>query len=273
MILVDAHAHLQDAALAADSGGVLSRAEAAGVRRIVVNGTSPRDWDAVAALAAGSPLVAPAYGVHPWFLDALPPEWLDGLARRLAADASASVGEIGLDSAIEPRDEALQRDVFLAQLRLARDLCRPASIHCRRAWGVMLDLLRAEGPHPAGLVLHSYGGGPDLVPQLAALNAYFSFSGSITYARNKRSPAAAREVPADRLLAETDSPDLPPEGLAAPASGGAAINEPANLPLVVAALARARDADADSVAALTFGNGIRLFGPPPEEIAFAEGGA
>ncbi len=264
MILFDAHAHLQDAALAADSGGVLRRAAGAGVRRIVVNGTSPRDWDAVAALAAGSPLVAPAYGAHPWFLDALPPDWLDDLARRLAGDASASVGEIGLDGAIEPRDETLQREVFLAQLRLARDLRRPASIHCRRAWGTMIDLLRAEGPHPAGLVLHSYGGGPDLVPPLTELNAHFSFSGTITHARNRRSPAAARAVPADRLLAETDSPDLPPEGLAAPAAGGPPVNEPANLPLVVAALARARAREPEAVAALTWANGVRLFGSPPE---------
>ncbi len=260
--LFDAHAHLQDPAFAADSDGMLRRAAAAGVCRVVVNGTSPRDWNDVAALAAHTPLVAPAYGLHPWFLDGLPADWEDDLARRLAADPTASVGEIGLDLAIEPRDDAFQRDVFLTQLRLSRDLVRPASIHCRRAWGVMLDLLRAQGPHPAGLVLHSYGGGPELVPQLAALNAFFSFSGTLTHARNKRSPAAAAAVPADRLLIETDAPDLPPEGIPRPPAGGAPANEPANLPLIVAALARARGADADTVAELTRANGVRLFGPP-----------
>lgn len=262
MNLCDAHAHLQDAAFDRDRDAVLRRAAAAGVRRIVVNGTSPRDWDAVAALASRVPAVAPAYGVHPWFLDALPADGFDDLARRLSADPSASVGEIGLDAAIEPRDDALQRDVFLRQLRLSRDLRRPASIHCRRAWGALLDLLRADGPHPAGLVLHSYGGGPDLVQPLAALNAFFSFSGTITHTRNRRSPAAARVVPPDRLLVETDAPDLPPETLPAPDGGGAPVNEPANLPLVVAALARARGTDPAATADLTWANSLRIFGPP-----------
>jgi len=243
-------------------GAVLRRAAAAGVRRVVVNGTSPRDWDAVAALAALSPTVAPAYGAHPWFLEALPADWFDDLVRRLAADPAASVGEIGLDAAVEPRDDALQRDVFLRQLRLSRDLRRPASIHCRRAWGVLLDLLRADGPHPAGLVLHSYGGGPELVPALVPLNAFFSFSGTITHARNRRSPASARAVPADRLLVETDAPDLPPEGLPAPAGGGLPANEPANLPLIVAAVARARGEEVAATAEWTWTNGLRLFPAP-----------
>jgi len=260
--LCDAHAHLQDAAFDRDRTAVLSRAAAAGVRRIVVNGTSPRDWDAVAALATRFPAIAPAYGVHPWFLEALRADWFDDLARRLSADPSASVGEIGLDAAIEPRDDALQHDVFLRQLRLSRDLRRPVSIHGRRAWGALLDLLRADGPHPAGLVLHSYGGGPDLVAPFAALNAFFSFSGTITHARNRRSPAAARVVPPDRLLLETDAPDLPPESLPAPDGGGTPVNEPANLPLVADALARARGMDVASVADLTWANALRLFGPP-----------
>ncbi|MBU4459286.1 MAG: TatD family hydrolase [Verrucomicrobia bacterium] len=259
MDLFDAHAHLQDAAFAADLDGVFRRAAAAGVRRVVVNGTSPRDWDAVAALAARTAAVAPAFGVHPWFPDGLPADWLDDLARRLAADSAATVGEIGLDTAVEPRDDRLQEEVFLAQLRLARNLRRPATLHCRRAWGRMLELLRAEGPHPVGLVLHSYGGGADLVPQLAALNACFSFSGTITYTRNTRSAAAARAVPPDRLLAETDAPDLPPEGAPAGPAGGPA-NEPANLPLVVAAIARARGVSMASAAALTSANAARLFG-------------
>ncbi len=265
MDLFDAHAHLQDAAFAADLDGVFRRAATAGVRRIVVNGTSPRDWDAVAALAARTAAVAPAFGVHPWFPDGLPADWLDDLARRLAADPAATVGEIGLDTAVEPRDDRLQEAVFLAQLRLARDLRRPATLHCRRAWGRMLELLRAAGPHPAGLVLHSYGGGADLVPQLAALNACFSFSGTITYTRNTRSAAAARAVPPDRLLAETDAPDLPPAGAPTGPAGGPA-NEPANLPLVVAAIARARGVPMASAAALTSANAARLFGASREAV-------
>jgi TatD DNase family protein len=115
--LFDAHAHLQDAGLADGSAGVLERARAAGVQRVVVNGTTPRDWTAVSALAARWPEVAPAYGVHPWFLRDLPEDWMDDLAQRLTDNPAATVGEIGLDFAIEPRDIALQESIFLAQLR------------------------------------------------------------------------------------------------------------------------------------------------------------
>lgn len=261
--MIDVHAHLQDTALADDLDGVLLRAAACGVQRIVVNGTSPRDWDAVAALAAGSPSLAAAYGVHPWFLDGLPESWFDDLARRLAADPASTVGEIGLDRAIEPRDDELQERVFLAQLRLARDLGRPATLHCRRAWGRMMDLLRAEGRHPAGLVLHSYGGGEELMRPLAALNGFFSFSGSVTHPANRRARAAARAAPSDRLLVETDSPDLPPFGLVGK-DGRPPVNEPSRLPLIVAEVAKLRGTSPAAVASATQAHAVSLFGGPPD---------
>jgi len=257
----DVHAHLQDPALADDLDGVLLRAAASGVQSIVVNGTSPRDWDAVAGLAAASPCLLPAYGVHPWFLDGLQEAWLDDLARRLANDPAASVGEIGLDRAIEPRDDAAQERIFLAQLRLAREMRRPVTLHCRRVWGRMLDLLRAEGAHPAGLVLHSYGGGEDLIRPLVALNGFFSFSGSVTHPANRRARAAARAVPSDRLLVETDSPDLPPFGVVGKA-GRPPVNEPSRLPMIVAALADLRGEPPAAIAAATQANAIRIFGGP-----------
>lgn len=264
MKLWDAHVHVQDEALAGGLDGVLARAAAAGVAAMTCNGTQPSDWDAVAAIARRHPCVRPAYGLHPWNVAAVAGAgdgWLADLEARLRADPAASVGEIGLDHAIEPRDDALQEAAFLAQLRLARDLGRPASIHCRRAWGRMPELLAAFGSGGPGWVIHSYSGGAELAPVLAKGDVYFSFSGSVTWSGNRKSHRAAQAVPADRLLVETDSPDILPAGLAAaPAEGRAPPNEPANLPRVLAAVASLRGWSGAEAAEATWANAARVFG-------------
>lgn len=256
--LWDCHAHLQDAAFEGRLEEVMGRARAAGVARIVVNGTAPDDWPAVAALAQQfSDLVRPAYGVHPLYVDRAHGDWQTDLRRRLETEPAASVGEIGLDrseaaGAIEP-----QLAVFEWQVRLAVDLRRPFTIHCRRAWDLMLPRLQALAPFPRGFVLHSFNGGEGRVDPLAALGAYFSFSGTLTWPRNRRSPAALAVVPADRVLCETDSPDLAPwrpDGAEASAP-----NEPANLLLVVRRIADLRRGTVSEWARRLSANARRCF--------------
>jgi TatD DNase family protein len=198
------------------------------------------------------------------------------------------VGEIGLDHAIEDRDDADQEAVFLSQLRLSRDLNLPVTMHCRRAWGRLLELLTPLGPHPAGMLIHSYSGADDLVPTLAKFNVFFSFSGSITFSGHRKRHRALRAVPLDRLLIETDAPDIPPyiPGTAEKAHGrdgrvdgwkdgkideGPAVedprreerplNEPANLIYVAEAAARLLGVSVEELARLTWDNAERLFGP------------
>lgn len=260
MNLFDAHCHLQDERLAPDFDAVMRRADQAGVRRFLCCGSSETDWPRVAQLADHYPGIVPAFGLHPWYVRERSATWLDTLRRHLSTTAS-TVGEIGLDHAIEPRNDEEQESVFLAQLDLARQLNRPASIHCRRAWDRLLSLLRNIESLPRGFMIHSYSGGPELVKPLADLGAYFSFSGSITRSGNRRGHRAAREVPADRLLAETDAPDIPPVIHDGHQVIEPAVNEPANLRHVIAALAEIRGAPPDNIAELTWNNACRLFSP------------
>ena len=258
MNLFDAHCHLQDDRLAADLDAVMLRASQSGVRRFLCCGSSETDWPQVANLATRYPGIIPAFGLHPWYVRERSPDWLDQLGRHLQTTASA-IGEIGLDHAIEPRNNEEQESVFVAQLDLARRLNRPASIHCRRAWERLLVILQTSGPLPRGFMIHSYSGGPELVKPLADLGAFFSFSGSITRSGNRRGHRAAREVPPDRLLAETDAPDLPPvirdgDNVIEPA-----VNEPSNLRIVIAALADLRGSPIEKLAELTWTNACRLF--------------
>ncbi len=259
-MISDSHAHLQDERLG-DATAVLAGARAAGVGRVVCCGTSERDWPRVAALAAEFPdIVQPAFGLHPWFIRYRSPRWREELERLLELHPAAAVGEIGLDRAVEDRDDAAQEEVFGIQLRMARTLQRPVSVHGRQSWARLLEMLTAEGPHPAGVVLHSFSGPPELVPDFSALNCYFSFSGAATRSNNRRAHRALAAAPLDRILLESDAPDLPMAGLPIPTDGSRPISVPAHLPRMARILAVRRGITAELLLRHAEDNAGRVFG-------------
>lgn len=252
MQLFDAHCHLQDERLACRLAEVLNRAEQAGVQRMLCCGCHERNWDAVLALAQAHPEIVPSFGIHPWYMQGRTDGWLETLERFLSGQSSG-VGEIGLDHAVTPRADEEQEAVFIAQLHLARRLKRPVSLHCRKAWERLRGILRAEGGVGWGGLIHSYSGSAELVKPLEEMGLFISFSGAITRPGNKRGHQALAAVSPERLLIETDSPDLPPVGAVS------AVNEPANLALVAAGVANILGRSPDWVAEQTFVNASRLF--------------
>lgn len=259
--LFDSHCHLQDTRLRPSIDAVMQRATEAGVTGLLCCAAEESDWEEVLALAARFPAVRPALGIHPLYLQSRSPDWARHL-RAVLLSTGAAVGEMGLDHSVELRNDAEQETVFLTQLQIAADLRRPVSIHCRRAWGRMLELLRNAAALPPALVFHSYSGARDLIPSLAELGGYFSFSGSITRANNRRGHDAVRAVPAERILIETDAPDLLP----APDPAGryptpiGPDNEPANLGCIAWKAAELRGATAAEIAVQTGENSLRIFG-------------
>jgi len=256
MQLFDAHCHLQDEKLAGDLAGVMARAAAAGVAGAMCCGSAEGDWPATLAVAEKYPHVQISLGLHPWYFGERRPGWLDRLRALVVAYPRAGVGEIGLDHALENADLVVQEQVFLDQFALSIELCRPASLHCPRAFGRLLELLPRFPQHPAGFVIHSFSGAAELIAPLAKFGAFFSFSGSITRSGNRRGHAALRTVPADRLLLETDSPDLMP---VIAGHGPEGPNEPANLVHVLRAAADLRGVPEADLAAQTWANARRLF--------------
>jgi TatD DNase family protein len=183
------------------------------VAGFVVMATAPDDWADVAALADQHPAVVPAFGVHPWYLPDQPSEsWLPALERLLIARPQAWVGEIGVDRTAGPPLE-LQEAAFAPQLELAGRLGRPASLHCRRTWDRLGWYLARRTHVEVPVVLHSFGGSVDVARQFLGYNTYFSFSGALTRTRNERLPEVIKFLPRDRVLIETDSPDLLPQTL------------------------------------------------------------
>lgn len=223
-------------------------AAAAGVDLMLCNGTSPGDWEEVLALAAENKGVIPCFGLHPWFLKEGAPGWLEELERFLLRFPSC-VGEIGLDGGKNGTDPARQEGVFAAQLRLAKKLGRPASVHCVKAWGRMLAIIKEEKPGP--FMFHSYSGPAEMAAGFASLGAYFSFSGAIMDAKREKLRRALLAVPAERLLFETEAPDADAPGWKA---------GPAGIVEVVSAAAGILGKPAEEVAALSWTNGNKFIG-------------
>jgi TatD DNase family protein len=262
--LYDAHNHLQDERFGDRPAELVSACDQAGVARMVVNGACETDWPAVLALARQFSPVLPSFGYHPWYVHERTNGWLAALTHFLDLVPSA-IGEIGLDRWKPDLAYAGQEEVFTAQLSLAASRNLPVSIHCLQAWGRMLEVLQA-GPLPArGFLLHSYGGPKEMVASFAELGAYFSFPGYYANARKERQREAFRQIPADRLLIETDAPDqrLPDELNRFPLTDsktGQPLNHPANLAAVYQFAAELRRDSLEALTARVEQNFLRLFG-------------
>ncbi len=246
MKLFDAHNHLQDYQPKTRLSEVLRQAAEAGVELMLCNGTSPGDWEQVLVLAAENKGVIPFFGLHPWFLKEGPPGWLEGLESFLLKVPSG-VGEIGLDGGQNATSSARQEGIFTAQLRLAKKLGRPASLHCVKAWGRMLEIIKEEKPGP--FMFHSYGGPAEMAAEFASLGAYFSFSGAIIDQKREKLRRALLAVPAERLLFETEAPDADAPGWRA---------GPAGLVEVISAAAAILGRPAEELASLSWANGNKF---------------
>jgi TatD DNase family protein len=242
--VIDTHAHLDAAADPADV--LVERARAAGVDRIVSVGTKESSWHETLAIAERHDGVAAALGIHPH-------EAADGdvatLREAMRHPKAVAVGETGLDYFRDYAPRDAQRRIFDEQLQLAADVGKPVIIHTRAADEDTLDALEGFG---GTVVLHCFSSLPLLEPALAH-GWYVSFAGNVTYKNAHDLRSAAYAVPAERLLAETDSPYLAP----VPRRGRP--NEPANVVHTVAALAHARNADVDQLAAQIEANALRCF--------------
>ena len=245
--MTDTHAHLDACVEPAEE--LVARARAAGVERIVAVGSGLDSCRETLAIANRERGVWAALGVHPHQAGDPDAEQLDELRRLLGDERAVAVGETGLDFYRDyaPRDR--QRDLFRRQLELAAELGKTVVVHTRVADEETAAALEAfEGT----VVLHCFSS-PELLPVALERRYYVSFAGNVTYPKAEELREAARRIPADRLLAETDSPYLSPQ----PRRGRP--NEPANVVHTVAALAEAREEEPAQLAARLDANAVSAF--------------
>jgi len=263
--LWDTHCHLDSPRLDAVRSAVVDRALQAGVTHVVIPAVMPetfeRTWE-VARHAGGLHCLVGG-GIRPQVPPELPQAWDDGALRAVEAACDRhppqAIGECGLDYRVdlERAPKARQMAVLRAQLCMAQVRRLPALIHCLSAHDDLLRVLKDVGPLPAGGVLHSYSGSAEQLAPFVAMGLMVSFAGPVGWANARKAPKAAAAVPAHLLLLETDTPDQAPQ----PVRG--ALNEPAHVLHVLAALAQARGEVAAATARVTTDNARRLFGAHP----------
>ncbi len=212
--MIDSHCHLDNKAFDEDRDAVLDAARAAGVEAFLAIGTGdgPPDLEVAVRLADANADVWATVGVHPHDA-AKADDRTIGRLRELCAHAKVvGIGEMGLDYHYDHSPREVQRRVFVEQLALAEELRLPITIHTREAWDDTLDLLRAHWA-PAGLpgIMHCFTGTSEQARACLDMGFYISMAGVVTFKRNDDLREAAKIVPVDRLLVETDAPFLTPE--------------------------------------------------------------
>lgn len=219
--LIDSHCHISSRELTGAREALLARAVAAGVRAVVDIATDPAQGQAVVAAAEswqGSPAIYAGVGLHPHEARYWRPEMIGELRALAQSPKVVVIGEMGLDyhHVLEPAVQALQADSFRAQMALAAELDKPFVVHSRDAARDTLELLTAEKTRrgrPLKGIMHCFTGDTAFALDCVALGMYISFSGIVTYKNAGEIQAAAKAVPAAKILVETDAPYLSPEPL------------------------------------------------------------
>ncbi|QDU35076.1 putative deoxyribonuclease YjjV [Poriferisphaera corsica] len=261
--IIDCHTHLQDGSFTSDRDQVIQHALDLGITHLVVNATSPEDWDFVLELPDQYPAIIPCIGLHPWFINEVDDNWLELLEFKLTS-SNAQIGEIGLDRWITPRDEELMEGVFREQLTLAHKLNRSATIHCIKAHAWLIEILKSQSIPETGILLHGFGGSAEIVKQLITFSdhIYFSFAGNVLDPSRKKSREAIKAVPDNRLLLETDAPYMiPPDEyvIRGEDPNGKSRNEPANLAHILPGIADILGIDQTDLTEQLFENAANFF--------------
>lgn len=259
--MIDSHCHLADEGFAADLDAVVDRARTAGLERaLVILDAGSRQEAAQASKVEGLwPEVRFAVGVHPHaagdYADS-PARAVDVVRAQFGGRPSVrAIGEIGLDYHYDYAPREVQRHVFRALVRLARELSVPIVVHTREADEDTLNILKREGGGEVRGVFHCFTGTAEMAQAGVDLGFYISCAGIVTFPNAWELREVIRRVPADRLLVETDSPYLSP----VPHRGKR--NEPAFVAHVVNSLAELRGTAPSELAAQTTANFHALFKP------------
>ncbi len=261
-MLIDSHCHLDFPDFSGELDDIVERARAAGVGRIVTISTRVKRHGDVLAIAERFPDVYCSVGTHPHSAQEEQDITLDDLIARAKNPKVVAIGEAGLDYHYEYSPRDAQERSFRTHFAAARATKLPLVIHSRDADDDMARILEEEtgkGAFPA--VLHCYTGGPDLAARAIALGLSISFTGILTFKKSDALRAIAKNLPADRILVETDAPYL------APGRFRGKRNEPAYVVETAKALAETRGVSLEEIARQTTTNFFRLFPKVPAASA------
>ena len=239
---IDTHAHLYYDDLKNQLGDVVKRAEAAGVTQIICVGTDLPSSKTSISIAEKYNAVFATVGVHPHDAKDTPDDYLRQLREMASHSKVVAMGEMGLDYFRDFSPRNVQKEVFLSQLALARELDLPAVIHNRDADEDILKFL--EEVRYEKSVLHCFSSDTEMAGRAVSLGCFLSFTGNVTFGKN-HTEAVLSAIPMDRIMLETDCPFMTP----VPNRGK--LNEPANILHIAQWIAKVKRIDVSEVAEST----------------------
>lgn len=254
MRLFDTHCHFDFEPFTDQFTAHLAQAQHKGVERFLIPTIGPQNWHHVALLSSQYSCLYHALGIHPYFLNPDSECHLAELQQRLVdrPERCVAVGECGLDGVIDI-DMAVQERVFIAQVKLAAELQLPLILHCRKAHNRMLQILKQEKFQYGG-ILHGFSGSFQQAMQFIELGFYIGVGGVITYPRANKTRQAVAHLPLEKLVLETDSPDMPLNGHQGKA------NHPMMIAEIVDCLATLRGIPKQTIAKIVWKNSNRMLG-------------
>jgi TatD DNase family protein len=253
MELFDTHCHLFMPPMKNHVPEVLERAAQEQVQRLLVPAYDEASWARMAPMTRYSGVWL-AYGIHPWVSNL--PFDQQRLAQLLAQEKTVALGEVGLDYAVRAPDREVQQRVLRQQLEIARQLDLPVILHCRDAAEDLLQILQHFSPPGLRGVIHGFSRSAELARRFLALGLHLAFGPMVTRPGSRKAQEAARAVPLDRLLLETDACAMGFSDLAAPQV------EPRDLIRVAQQVALLRAMPLDDLARMTTDNAKQLFRCP-----------
>lgn len=260
-MIFETHAHYDDEQFAGDRGELLAQLPSLGIRKVIDVASTIDSIDQCVELARTYDHVYAAVGVHPSELTGMDESVIDHMRELAAWEKTVAIGEIGLDYYWEKHadEQQNQRDWFVRQIELAREVSLPVIIHSRDAaedtYSLMRDIRAQEIPG----VIHCYSYSPEMAREYVKMGYYIGVGGVVTFKNAKKLVRTVAETPIERILLETDSPYLAPE----PHRGRR--NDSRELVYVVDKIAQIKDLTPEEVEAVTWENAQRLFSKVAKE--------
>ena len=250
-MFIDTHCHLDAAEFNGQQDTIVRDAQVVRVDTLVFPAIERANFSKVQTLCKQYSNCAPAYGIHPMYVDRATPADLDVLCDYLKQPETVAVGEIGLDFFVANYDQEKQEFYFAEQLKLAREFDLPVLLHIRRAQDSVLKHLRQT--HVRGGIAHAFNGSEQQAEEFIKLGFKLGFGGAMTYSRATRLRKLAATLPLECIVLETDAPDIPPDFLERGQP-----NKPEYLPRIAQTLAELRGVTLEEIARVTTANALSV---------------
>ncbi|MFQ6036885.1 MAG: TatD family hydrolase, partial [Sedimentisphaerales bacterium] len=211
MELIDTHCHLTFKDLGDDIEAVIERSRAAGVTQWITVGTDPQENPKAIEFAERFENMHAAVAIHPHEAKTVTADTIQELKKLAQHEKVVAIGETGLDYHYDFSPRQDQRRVFAEHLKIAAELALPVIIHCRKAFDETMEILQQYSRGLKGVVFHCFSGSAEQAKIVLDKGFYISFTGVVTFKNAGKTRQAAKVVPVDRLMLETDSPYMSPE--------------------------------------------------------------